>query len=157
MENLISIEYKKAFSEVYDILRFTDPELTSKIPKKLYDFIENNRDHDIITNVNPFIPLENQQLSEETIPILALIYRNYMASEEEKVNFSNKDKLEFIENEKEKREKYNPDNIFVNSNPEKVVKDDKTETNTMMVIQNDSIYHKIVNKIKNFIKKLFAK
>ena len=40
--------------------------------------------------------MDKQLILPETENILSLIYRNYWATEEEKANFSNKDKNEYI-------------------------------------------------------------
>ena len=86
-------EYKRAFSEVNDILKFTDGELVKKIPQNFRKFINDNKADNYITNIIPYIPLEEQQISSKGREIIALIYRSYFADENELKKISEKDKL----------------------------------------------------------------
>lgn len=77
-------------SEVNDIIYFSDATLKDKIPKSFLKFIEENKDSNYISNINPYLPFEEQEISEEAKNIIALIYRSYIASEEEKKNIKKK-------------------------------------------------------------------
>lgn len=80
-------EYKIAFAEVYDILKFTDKSVIDKISKSFIKFIDDNRDKNYITNLNPYLPLEEQEMSETARNIIDLIYMSYLATPEEKLEF----------------------------------------------------------------------
>ncbi len=92
------IEYKIALAEVDDILKFTDKEIVDKIPQSFKDFIKQNKDTNYITNINPYLPINSQNIKDETKSIIALIYRSYIATEDEKKKFAEQDKitLEFL-------------------------------------------------------------
>lgn len=148
MEDLEIID-KKIFSEVYDVLKFCSDDLFKKIPKKLIKFIDDNRDKNYITTINPYVSLEEQEIQEDTKVVLALLYRNYFADEDEKQNFYNEDIQEIQNEENIKREKYNPDDIFKNKEIPTT-----QEITSLLVVKNENIFRKILSFIKNiFIKK----
>ena len=110
--NDIDEEYKIAFSEVDDILYFSGEDIVSQIPSSFIRFIKENKDENYISNINPYLSFDEQEISDKARAIIALIYRSYIASSEEKDEFKKDDKAEFERIEKEKKEKYNPDQIF---------------------------------------------
>ena len=109
----LDTEIKKAYSEVYEILKIVDKEYFDRIPKKFVEFLEREKDNNYIPNINENIPLEEQKLLNDTINILAMIKLDYWCSSEEE-----KSELLKLLNENEKKhreninEKYNPENIF---------------------------------------------
>ena len=109
----LDTEIKKAYSEVYEILKMVDKEYFDRIPKKFVEFLEREKDNNYIPNINENIPLEEQKLLNDTINILAMIKLDYWCSSEEE-----KSELLKLLNENEKKhreninEKYNPENIF---------------------------------------------
>ena len=80
----MSDKINKAYSEVYEILQLLDDEFISKLPKKFIEFIEKEKDNEYITNINPQIPLEEQNLLADTVNILAMLKLDYWSTEDEK-------------------------------------------------------------------------
>lgn len=80
---------------------------------------------------------------------MALIYRDYIVSQEERSRLLSEEREEERRIENELREKYNPDNLFKN-------KSNNIENNTNnpveMVEYKESIFKKIINKIKSIFK-----
>ena len=108
---------KEIYSEVYEILTLMGDTFISKLPNKLFELIKKQRLDSYNPKYNLQLPLEEQNIKEETIDIIALLYLNYWCeSEEEKKEL----KKVFQENEekyqKELNEKYNSDNLFKNKN-----------------------------------------
>lgn len=147
---MVTKDISEAAKEINEILKYIPEEEVNKIPVKLREFFKEIESKDYVVNINPNILLENQDLKEETKDIIALIYRNYWCSEEEKKELDQK----LIENDKrfeEKlREKYNPDNIFKNnvSSEKEEIKDQS------LVVTNTEKWYK---KFLNFIKSIFIK
>lgn len=143
--------YRNSFKEVYEILKNTDEELVKKIPNKFLEFIKNNMNSDYVINIQKDIEIDKQKILLETEGILSLIYRSYWATEEEMKQFKNKERQEFLNEEKRKQEKYegkNIDEIFEKrKNLNKVILD-----NNLMVIKEESFIKKILNKIKKVFK-----
>lgn len=153
---MVDRRYQRAFKEVNEVLLHTDTELTNKIPLKFRKFLEENMDKEYNFHIQENLSLEKQEISKETENILALIYRTYWATQEEKEDFIKKDEEERRINE----EKLN--NIFSNrqinkvetqNNPEGRVKENKEETQVIKV-EEENIIKKIISKIKRiFLRK----
>ena len=88
--------------------------MKSQIPVSFLNFIKQNKKENHINNINPYLKIEEQNISEEVKAIMALIYRSYIASEEEKKEYQRKDKADLEKLEEEKRQKYSADNLFKN-------------------------------------------
>ncbi len=138
----------KAFSEVYTILEYSNEEIRNKIPNDFILLIKNNKDinHKLVLDEKK--PLNEQKLLIETREILALIYRDYLCSEDERKELIrvNNQKLEEI------NKKYDIQNIF-----------EQRKNKTSIDNENEEILPEIINKEKwykkifNFIKKLFKR
>lgn len=146
-------EYKKAFSEVNEIIKMMPDELTNKIPSKFKEMLEDERDKEYTPNIQE--PLEKQKLKNETIIILGLIYRDFLCPTDEKRRLQEKDARELQKVQKaieeEIREKYNPDDIFKNK---REIKDEEiTEEKSLTVVKEEKWYQKIFNLIKGIFRR----
>ena len=139
---------KKAVSEVIDILKHSEIEVTQKIPKKFIEFLTKNSDRDYIPNIDYSEENWENSIEEDAKVLIALIYRDYIMSEEEK----EKEKEEAEKQEQEIREKYNPDNLFKkNLKIENEKSQDDTEQEvqkSLLIIKEEKWYERIINKIK---------
>lgn len=151
-------KYNKAFKEVYMILKSVGKEMQGKIPTNLLDFIEENMDKDYFFILDDNTPLEKQSFMDETLGIISLIYRDYLCTDEERERIKKEDEIYFKEiqtqREKELREKYNSDNIFKKNNlTQDIIQDNISNEvisdNVAMVEYEESVFKKIINKIKN--------
>lgn len=144
-------EYRRAFTEVYNIFELMPSEILNKIPQELYSLIKEERDKDYFPDIKE--PLEKQNLKNETIITLGLIYRDFLCLPEERIRLQKKDAKELQEAqrifEEEIREKYNPDKIFENRKP-KII---KPQTEESLVIIEEKWYKKIFNIIKSIFNK----
>ncbi len=142
----LDTEIKKAYSEVYEILKMVDKEYFDKIPKKFVEFLEREKDNNYIPNINENIPLEEQKLLNDTINILAMIKLDYWCSSEEE-----KSELLKLLNENEKthqeniNEKYNPENIFEKTT-DREIKD-------LVQVKEKKWYEKFWDMFRNIFKK----
>lgn len=135
---------KEAYSEVYAILNLMSWNSISKIPEKIWENIDNKRDKDKIIEINN---IEDYQASEQANKLLAVLYRDYFATDEEKEVIKAKEKILEQKEQEELYEKYNPDNLFNN----KVSKFETVENSVAMVEYKESI----MIKIKNWFKQIF--
>ena len=154
---MVTKEFAEASAEINEILKYLPTEEVEKIPSKLREFFKEVSSKDYVTNINPNMPLDKQQIKEKTKDIIALIYRNYWCSEEERKELDQK----LIENDKkfeeELREKYNPDNIFKNNvtttkKEESEVKEEKIEQ-SLVVQETEKWYQRFLNMIKRWFEK----
>ena len=141
---------KDAYVEVLSIIDLLEENQKNKIPKKIKDFFEDNKNKNYQANIVPDIPLEEQDLLQETIDILAMLKLNYWCTNEEKEEL-----LDLLnENEKKYQEellgKYNPDNLFKRREETKVVLSEEVS-----LIEYKK--HTLFDKIKMFVKNMFRK
>ena len=126
-------EYSEAVSETLEVLKFMEDELLNKIPLEVIRKLKQHRSPSYINKFNDAIEINFDQLSGKTKDILAVLYRDYIADEEEKIEF---DKL-LDENER----KGDGENYTIK-------KFEKKETNTFLPVAIEK---------KNFIQKIFEK
>lgn len=162
----VSSEQAYAYAEVLEILSFTHISLVEKVPNKLISIFKNNALSTYEYHLDRNIPLEDQELSQETATLLTLISLNYWCSPEEKKELQ---KI-LIENEnaekQELEEKYNINNLF--SNPKTDIQEieaseEKTTTETFeesnLPIDTTQLpwYKKIIIKLNEIISKIIKK
>ena len=151
---MINSTYAKAYTEVLEIIRYFPQEEYNKIPKKKIEFYKNNMDKDYVFIINPEIDLSEQNVSPEANAIIVNLFRDYFATEEQKVKIKEILDLNQKKEEQEKREKYNPDNIFKNKREESTVEINEkileNNTNTALVEYKESFF----TRFKNFIFKI---
>lgn len=102
--------YEMALTEVFEILKYLPKDIKGKIPKKLMEFIEKEKDDTHVVDVKQ--PLNIEDYSNEAIVLLGMIYIDFLCSQEEKNEFRQKSIELNKKNQQESLEKYNPDNIF---------------------------------------------
>lgn len=135
---------KKAFSEVDMILDLIDSEMKNKVSANFIKFIKEEKDNNYKTNINPELPLEEQNILPETIDILALLKLNYWCNEEEKkelLKVLNKNEQQF---QKEAKEKYEIDKLFKTNKTKEII--DLPEK-----VESENFIKKLIKFIKNII------
>lgn len=142
---------KKALTEIDVILKEAIPnEEVKKLPKKLIDFIEENKNNNYNFKYNSSIELEEQNLLRETKIIIVMLYLNYWSNEDEK-----KDLIKILDDNEKKyidevNSKYSTEKLFKKDNTKQT--ENKTENN-LPIEYHESIFNKIIN----FIKRIFFK
>ena len=105
-------EYSVAITEVLYILKYLPKDMTANIPTNFLNFLNENSIPDYKPDLDLSKGLDNVRLKHKTKILLAIIYRNYIWSEQERLDY---DKI-LLQNENEYqvklKEKYNTDNIF---------------------------------------------
>lgn len=135
---------KQSYSEVYAIINLMSWNLINKIPDKILENIENKRDKEQIIEIDN---IEKYQPSEQANKLLAVLYKNYFATDEEKNVIQAKEKILYQKEQEELHEKYNPDNLFKNN----TAKVETVENSVAMVEYKESVF----TKIKNWFKRTF--
>ncbi len=136
-------------SEIYVdisiIIGMMPTEMKSKISNGFIDFIESNKSNTYVSNINPKIPLREQNIRKETKEMLGIIYRDYLCSNEERIDLLQEENEELAKLEFEKRKLYNPDDIF----KKKDLKENIIKQEVGMIEYKESIIKRIITKIKN--------
>lgn len=142
---IVSQEYSIAATEVVSILNKFSDETLNRIPKKLLKFLKE-------VSVDRKTDKKLQQTTDKTKDLLAMIYRNYLCTESERLEFDKK----LLKNQKQYedliKQKYNPD-IFKNKKEEKYNQLKNSETSDLIEYKEERWYKKIFKNIINFLKK----
>lgn len=149
---MVSIKTRQAYSEIDEFLGLLSEEQRNEIPKKLREFFKEEKDKDYVKNINPNIPIKDQNLKEETLAIIALLNFQYWCKDEEE-----KKRLQAIYAQNEKKyqdmlyKKYNPNDIFKKKDETVTENNIKQEENMQIIEYKESIFKRIINKIFNFL------
>lgn len=151
---MVNSIYAKAYTEVLEIIKYFPEEEFNKIPNEKIEFYKNNMDKNYKFTINPEIDLAEQNVSKEASAIIVIIFRDYFATEEQRKKLEELIKLNEKKFEIEKREKYNPNDIFkekinVNKFDERL-----TANNLPIKVKKEKFFKRIVDYIKSlFIEK----
>ena len=110
---VVSINTRQAYSEIDEFLRLLSNEQRNKIPQKLRELFNQERDKEYIKRIDPTIPIKEQNLKEETLAIIALLNLQYWCEDE-----NEKQRLKEVYAKNEQiyqemlQEKYNPNDLF---------------------------------------------
>lgn len=137
--------YKIALVEVESVLKCLKNEDYSKIPKKIIDAIEINKNEDYIFEYDENLDFKDWNLMPETRAILYNLFKKYLATNEQRQYFLEKEKLEMMQLEQEKNKKYNSNIVFKKQEKNK-------ESKALIEIKDEKWYTKIFNSIKSFFR-----
>lgn len=103
-ENLNSTE-RKTYLEISIIIGMMTKKIRKKISPKFIEFIERNKSKTGNTEIDKNKKLRNQKLRNKTKVLLALIYRDYMCTEEERKQLIKMERMYIANNEKVQEDK----------------------------------------------------
>lgn len=138
---------KNAYAEVYTILQELHEEEYNKIPPEVIKTIEANRNEEYEYELDDELELKDQPMLPETKAILFNLFRDYLATPEQKAKTIRMQNEARQKNEMKKQQMYNTD-IFANK-PKKNLAENSNET-IQIVEYKESIFKRILNKIKSF-------
>lgn len=149
---MIAENYACAYKEVIEVLKYTKREDVNKIPKSriLLWRINMNKDYDF--KIDTTKALEEQNLSKEAKAIIANIFKKYWATDYQKERIEAKEKYDIEQMEKEKYQKYNPDDIFKNRK-QNIQQEEVASKTVSMVEYREPLFKRILNKLKNIFNK----
>ena len=148
-------ENNDVYKEVFTILSFFSNDLIDKIPSTVLETIGNLS---LNSNANFYIDkeksLKDQNISDDSKNLISLIYYSYIASENEKNELLKLWNNNENKHQKDLREKYNPNNIFKKNNQmQDIIQDNMSSEvisdNVAMMTYKESVFKKIINKIKS--------
>lgn len=141
---------KNSYTEVYTILQDLDNEEYNKIPPVLIKTLEENMNKDYEYELDDDLELKDHKMLPETKAILFNLFRDYLATSEQKQKIIKMQNEERAKNEQKKQQKYETD-IFKNKKVEQqanAIQDEKS-----LIKYKENIFQKIINKIKKLFKK----
>lgn len=146
-------KYAKAYTEVLEILKHIPKEEYERIPKTEIQFYESNCDKTYKYEYDETKEVKDQVISREANAVIISIYMNYFANEKQKSIIDEILKQNAINEENEKKEKYNINNIF--NKPQENPNQNETLENLPVKIdeKKDNFIKRIINKIKKMLVK----
>ena len=151
---MVDIEYSNAYSEVLEILKYISKEDYEKIPNSKIELFETNHNKEYIFKYNPNKTLDEQNVSKTAKAIIAILFRDYWATELQKEKIIAKQNYDRMQLEEKKKERYNSDNLFKN-NKKKNILDATDQEQKLDLIEINNI--KWYKKVWKFITRFFSK
>lgn len=151
---MVDIEYANAYSEVLEILKYISKEDYEKIPNSKIELFETNHNKEYIFKYNPNKTLDEQNVSKIAKAIIAILFRDYWATEIQKEKIITKQNYDRKQLEEKKKERYNSDNLFKN-NEKKINLDGTKQEQKLALIEINNI--KWYKKVWKFITRFFSK
>lgn len=140
----------KVYREVFEIIKHLSEKDFNKIPKEVIETLHVNMDKEYEVNIN-FEDFQNQKTMYETKVLLAILFRDYLATEKQKEKILAKERYDEQVYQEEMREKYNPENFFKKQQSNLDKNNIQKEINVIEYKQN------IFQKILSFFKRVFHK
>ena len=141
---------KNAYKEVYTILQELNEEEYNKIPPEIIEAISANMNEEYEYELDEELELKDHQMLPETKAILFNLFRDYLATPEQKEKIIRMQNEERQKNEIKKQKQYNTD-VFERKPKEKSVQNQ--QENTKLIEYKENIFKKILNKIIKFFTK----
>ena len=147
MENM---EYANAYSEVIEILKYISEAEYNKIPKNKINLFETNANKEYKFTYNPNLTLNEQNVSKRAKAIIAILFRDYWATEKQREKIIAKQNNDRMQIEKNKQERYNSDNLFYHR--AKKVENIQNET-VSLTEYKETFFSKIIKKIRQIFQR----
>ncbi len=146
---MINIKYANAYFEVLEILKYISVEDYNKIPKNKIELFETNANNDYIFKYDISKTLDEQNVSKITKGIIAILFRDYWATESQREKIISKQNYDRMKIENEKQGKYNT-NIFQDKDNLKIEYSGKERKNEIAIVKyKENICIKILRNIKS--------
>lgn len=147
-------EQKMAYTEVCAVLNNMDQSDVAKIPSDILAYYKNNSDKSYNFQLDKYKPFNQQKLSYTAEVVLAILFRDYWATPEQRNRIVQKEKYDLKKIEEEKRKKYDPNFLSLNTNNtnNKVINSnkEKEQSQSLALIKEEKWYNKILNYFKRF-------
>ena len=114
MENEMKQEINEVAVELNSIFDNMSQDILNKIPLKIRQFFKNNASSTYSFEYDRIKSLNEQNIKDKTRGIIAILYRDYICDEDERKEYNNIYREFLNKKEKEKRNLYNPNDIFKN-------------------------------------------
>ena len=144
---------KNAYQEAYTILQELDEEEYSKIPPEVIQALKENRNEEYYYEVDEDTELKYQPMLPETRAIIFNIFRNYLATPEQKEKIKKMILEERAKLEVKKKQQYNPENIFKSNTQQATKIEPVKETEALVKVKKENWFKRAIEKIKNWFKK----
>lgn len=149
MESNVEIEYANAYSEVLEVLNHMSKDNYDKIPKEMIEMFKDNFNKGYQFSYDLNKEFAEQEISKRGKLILAILFRDYWATTEQKEKIITRQKHEIQKLEQQKLEKYPIDNLF----SKKTITREENYANNSEHIKKENILKRIINRIRIILAK----
>lgn len=144
---------RNAYKEVYAILQDLNEEEYNKIPPEVVSTIKENMNEEYEFYLDNELELKDQPMLPETKAILFNLFRDYLATQEQKEKIVKMQNEERYKNELKKKQQYNAD-VFQNKTKESTQEIEKQERGLIEYKHKQSFFCILLNQIRSwFVKK----
>lgn len=147
---MLSTATRQVYTEIDNFIDLLDENERNKIPERLRMFFKKEKDNNYKKEIDINIPIQYQNLKEETLALIAILNLEYWCEDKEeklrlkRIYFNNEEKYQ-----KDLREKYN---FTFNA---KIKPNEKTIQKDLVISEHKK--NSIFSRIKEFIKTIFKK
>lgn len=141
---MLDLEYGNAYKEVLEILKHISQEDYDKIPEEKIAFFERNFNKNYAFKYDINKTLDEQNVSKKAKIIIAILFRDYWATDEQREKIKVKEQHDRQIKEQEIQNKNNLDNNLKNEN---IMSD-----NNKITLYKEPLIKRIISKIMNWIK-----
>lgn len=156
---MADIQYANAYTEVLDILKYISKEDYEKIPKSKIKVFEENSNKNYSFTYDENKTLDEQNVSEITKAIIAILFRDYWATKEQRYVIIKKQQEIKEQKQKELMAKFEQNKNISEKDLKKVnvasdldldIDYELLGTNMQLYKKEEGFFEKLVNKIKEF-------
>ena len=152
----MNLVYKKAYTEILEIIKYLSRDEYEKIPKEKVEFYKNNKDSLYQFKYNPYKTLNEQKVLRETKVLIVDLFREVVATKAQKEKLN----ILLVQNEQEYQNKlqkeYSYDKLF-NRKSKSIIEENKQEEKnaqtTNMIVYKENIFAKIYRVFKSIFNK----
>lgn len=142
---MIKIQKNRAYTEVLEVLNFIKAEDYYKVPKELVCTLEKNKDEDDKFKYDSNKDFLDQNVSSEAKLILAIFFKRYWATDEQKQKIRSYEISKLSEIEEEKKKIF-PQNVISDEVVQEKIEEKKK--NQLIVIEKKSWFMRLVSRFR---------
>lgn len=142
---MIKIQKNKAYTQVLEILNFIKPEDYYKVPRELVCALEQNKDEEDRFRYDTSKDFLDQNVSSEAKLILAIFFKRYWATDEQKQKIRSYEINKMSEIEEEKKKIF-PQNVISDEIAQEKIEEKKK--NQLIVIEKKSWFKRLISKFR---------
>ena len=141
-----------ALTEVNCVLENSEDEVLTKIPNKFKEYLNANMDKEFTPSFIPGLAIFAQPISMEAKELLKLVYRDFLATEDErKILIQKEEKILNTNAEQEQNKKIQTAQVDVFEKKEERPKENEPIKNLQLIKAEEKWYKKLFRRLKNLV------
>ena len=141
-----------ALTEVNCVLENSEDEVLTKIPNKFKEYLNANMDREFTPSFIPGLAIFAQPISMEAKELLKLVYRDFLATEDErKILIQKEEKILNTNAEQEQNKKIQTAQVDVFEKKEERPKENEPIKNLQLIKVEEKWYKKLFRRLKDLV------